>query len=186
MFAETSGVVFDLDGTLVRLRVPWDEVEESIRVELAERGIDTTDRSVWTLLDAAWERGQLDAVEPTINAYEIDGAEHSERLALADAVARIDVPVGVCSLNCEAACRRALDVHALDEAVDVVVGRDTVRPWKPDPAPLTHAIAELGRRPDDVVFIGDSARDARTADAAGVTFHPVSDVLETLDEGSSG
>ncbi len=82
---------------------------------------------------------------------------------------------GVCSLNCEAACRRALESHGLASAVDVIVGRDTVETQKPDPEPLLVAVDELGVEPADTVFIGDSARDEQTARRAGVEFEYVGD-----------
>lgn len=178
MWDRWEGVVFDLDGTVVRLRVPWEEVERAVRSELAAAGVDTDGPSVWTLLEDARETGLLDRVEPLINGYEFEGAARSTRLSLADAIPGIDVPVAVCSLNCEAACRRALRAHDLLETVDVVVGRDTVRPWKPDPAPLEEAIDRLDISTSTAMFVGDSPRDARTAEAAGVAFLSVEAALE--------
>lgn len=40
---------------------------------------------------------------------------------------------------------------------------------KPRPGLLLRALAELGMRPEEAVFIGDSARDLAAAEAAGVT-----------------
>ncbi len=180
MFDSTSGVVFDLDGTLVRLQVPWADLEEIVEAELAAVGIDTDGRSVWELLDIARARDHLDVVEPTINEYEVEGADDSERLPLADLVGELDLPIGVCSLNCEAACRRALSVQDLADDVDAVIGRDTVRPWKPDPAPLEEAIRRLDISAPEGMFVGDSERDARTAAAAGVRFRAAADVLDEL------
>ncbi len=183
MFESAAGVVFDLDGTLVRLEVPWADLERIIGENLADEGIETADRSVWDLLDIASQRDLLRTIEPTINSYEIDGAEQSTRLPLADLVGHVDVPVAICSLNCEAACRRALAVHDLADQVDAVIGRDTVRPWKPDPAPLEEAIRRLEIEAPEGIFIGDSERDARTAAAAGVRFRAASDVLEKFSKG---
>lgn len=176
-----AGVVFDLDGTLVRLRVEWAALEDRIAAELQMAGIETEGRSVWSMLETARERDRLDLVEPMINDYEIEGAERSKRLALADVVSTLPCPVGICSLNCEAACRRALDVHGLSKHVETIVGRDSIRPWKPDPAPLEAAIEGIGVRPEAAVFVGDSERDAHTAEAAGVAFLTAEAAIETLD-----
>lgn len=179
-FAEWEAVVFDLDGTLVHLIVDWDAVEVAIRDALrgAEVAVDGAD--VWTHLDRARRAGALDSVEEIINAYEIDGAARSERLPLAGLPPVMDVPTAVCSLNCEAACHRALTTHGIDGGIDVIVGRDTVRPWKPDPTPLETAIERLGASPEGAIFVGDSRRDERTAQAADVAFVDVDEAVRWI------
>lgn len=170
-----DAIVFDLDGTLVHLHVPWETVENRLRVEMQNVGIDTTNTSVWSLLSTAYEQELLDYIEPIINAYECAGATRSYPLPLSDVVSALSCPIAVCSLNCEAACRRALAVHSIIDDVDVVIGRDTIRPWKPDPAPLEAAIERLPTSPHQPVFIGDSDRDEQTAMAANVDFLPAKD-----------
>ncbi len=97
------------------------------------------------------------------------GAEASARLPHADHLP-LAVPTGVCSLNCEAACRTALDRHDLTPHVGSVVGRDSVATYKPDPEPLIATLRDLGADPAAALFVGDSERDAVTAERAGVDF----------------
>ena len=49
----------------------------------------------------------------------------------------------------------------------IVVSGDTLPKKKPDPLPLTHACAELGIAPRDMLMIGDSLNDTLAARAAG-------------------
>lgn len=49
-----------------------------------------------------------------------------------------------------------------------IVTADDVDRYKPDPAPVLKALAELDRLPDDTVFVGDSTHDMRSGKAAGV------------------
>lgn len=163
-------IVFDLDGTLVRLNVDWDAVAEAVAVTLQERGVEPPD-SLWEMLETADERGHRAAVEEVISDYERDGAAASTRLPAADTVP--EGSVGVCSLNCEAACRIALSTHGLDR-IETVVGRDSVSTEKPDPEPLLEAIDQLDGEPSEAVFVGDTDRDATTADRAGVDYSDVS------------
>ncbi len=104
-----------------------------------------------------------------IAAHERRGARDSSRLATASELPR-PVPVAVCSLNCEAACRTALETHDLAGHVDVVIGRDTVSKHKPAPEPLLAALDRLGAPPETAVFVGDTETDATTAAEAGVSF----------------
>lgn len=168
-----EAVVYDLDGTLAHLRVDWGAVRDEVAGKLQARGVETGTASLWELFELA-DREPLEMiVEETIADHEREGARRSDRLPTADELPR-NVPVAVCSLNCAAACRIALEIHGLDSHVDVIVGRDTVGTYKPDPEPLLYAISELGATPAETIFVGDSKRDAETAERAGVDFEYVS------------
>ncbi|WP_254837599.1 HAD family hydrolase [Natronomonas marina] len=166
-------LVFDLDGTLVRLVVDWEAVADAVAETLRERGVSPPD-DLWTMLSAADRSGNREAVESVIAEFEREGARASERLPAAGTVP--DGTVGVCSLNCEAACRIALSEHGID-GVGAVVGRDTVGTEKPDPEPLLETVRRLDGDPDGTLFVGDSERDARTADQAGTDYLDVSEWL---------
>ena len=182
---EYEAVVYDLDGTLVRLDVDWDTVHAAVVERLDEHEVDAGDRDLWDILDVAAERGVKDVVEETIAEFEHEGAKTSRRLPLADELP-LGVPVAVCSLNCEAACRVALERHDLDGHVDAVVGRDTVARHKPNPEPLLYAIESVGAHPERTLFVGDSDSDREAAAAAGTEFEFVAArTAEAPPEGES-
>lgn len=172
--SEYEGIVYDLDNTLVHLQVDWEGAREDTAERYRDAGIDPGDRGLWALLTEAEEHGIREEIESAVTERERAGARASERLPTADELPA-GVPVAVCSLNSEAACRIALERHDLIPHVDHVVGRDTLPVHKPDPQPLLSAIEALDRRPADVVFVGDSERDEETARRAGVPFQYVHD-----------
>jgi len=167
--AEYDACVYDLDGTLVRLAVDWDEVARDVAAVLRARNVPVEDADLWGMLELADETGYRHPVEETITEYEKAGARASRRLPLADELPR-DEPVGVCSLNSEAACRIALETYGLDSDIEVIVGRDSVEGEKPDPEPLLTVVDALGASPDRTLFIGDSESDEETAHRAGTQF----------------
>ncbi|WP_440764476.1 HAD family hydrolase [Natronorubrum sp. DTA7] len=174
-----DAVVYDLDGTLVDLDVNWDAVATDV-LEVYERAdVEPPSQNLWELLETASDVGLEANVESAIAAHERTGAETAPRLTHADELLERAVPVGVCSLNCEAACRIALEAHDLLETVDAVVGRDTVATQKPHPKPLLEAVRALEAEPETVLFVGDSPRDRLTAERAGVAF-------EFVDDGPAG
>jgi phosphoglycolate phosphatase len=164
-----DAVVYDLDGTLVDLAVDWSVVTRDVAAALREHDVEPDTASLWGMLELSETTGHREIVEETISEYEREGARRSRRLTLADGLPH-DVPVGVCSLNAETACRLALEVHEIAHAVGPVVGRDTVGSEKPDPEGLLTVVAELAADPGATVFVGDSERDAETARRAGVEF----------------
>lgn len=172
--AEYEVVVYDLDGTLARLVVDWEQVRDDVASKLRARDVDVAELSLWELFEHA-HGGPLEReVEAAIQDHEREGARRSERLPLADELP-LSVPVGVCSLNCEPACRIALEMHGLDHHVQAIVGRDTVDAYKPDPEPLLRTIQLLDAAPEAALFVGDSETDEIAADRAGVDFQYVAD-----------
>ncbi|GAB6861535.1 HAD family hydrolase [Haloplanus litoreus] len=164
-----GAVVYDLDGTLVRLAVNWKAAATEATAAFAEAGVDA-DADLWSLLETAPEYGLADELESILAAHERRGAERAIRLPLADRLPHRGRSVGVCSLNAEAACRLALERHDLLSHVGAVVGRDSVATHKPDPEPLLTTVDRIGADPSETVFVGDSERDALTAERAGVAF----------------
>jgi len=167
--SEYDAIVYDLDGTLVRLDVDWDEVRARCEAILTARDVDVGDTDIWEMREHAANAGLLDRVDEAIAEFEREGARSARRLALADDLPRSE-PVGVCSLNDSSACRIALELHGLDGHVATVVGRDSAETVKPDPGPLLAAIEALGAHPERTLFVGDSETDEIAARRAGTDF----------------
>lgn len=187
--AAYDAIVYDLDGTLVELAVDWESVAAAVLEVYAANAVKPPTTGLWELLEAAEGYGIHDPVEEAIALHERPGARESmllplgERLSTAqtdDSDASDGPPVGVCSLNCEDACRIALDTHDLADAVvsDAVVGRDTVGTRKPEPESLLAAVDRLDAEPEHALFVGDSETDAIAARRAGVDFVWVSALLD--------
>ena len=168
-----EAVVYDLDGTIVHLDVDWRAVAADAQAVYERAGIDPPGESGWELLWGADGADLHDRVEGVIADHEREGARRARRLPLADELVAREVPVGICSLNCEAACRIALDTHGLADQVDVVVGRDSVDGSKPDPEPLLAVVEALSATPEETLFVGDSESDETTAERAGTAFRYV-------------
>lgn len=69
--------------------------------------------------------------------------------------------------------RKILAFQQVPAMPDTVVGGSDVSRPKPSPEGLHKAMEELGLRPEEVLFCGDTVIDARAAQNAGVDFCPV-------------
>jgi len=175
--SDYEAVVYDLDGTLVDLDVDWAATGREVAAALDARGLNVDGVDLWEMLELSETAGHRHVIEDILRERERSGARTSRRLALADELP-LSVPVGVCSLNAESAVRIALAVHGLDGDVSAVVGRDSVPTEKPDPEPLLATVSALDADPRETLFVGDSQRDAATADNAGVDFQWVRNQLD--------
>jgi phosphoglycolate phosphatase len=61
-----------------------------------------------------------------------------------------------------------LEHLALASRANVIVCGDTIAQAKPHPAPLLHAVAQLGLDAEGCVYVGDAERDVAAARAAGM------------------
>ncbi|WP_418285749.1 HAD family hydrolase [Halorubrum sp. DTA46] len=189
--AAYDAVVYDLDGTLVELVVDWEAVAESVLGVYTDHAVKPPTSDLWGLLESADDYGIGQPVEEAIALHERSGARDSTILPLGERLIAASTraaenesasgrpSVGVCSLNCEEACRIAVETHGLDAAIDgdAVVGRDTVESHKPEPESLLAAIDRLGASPEHALFVGDSERDAVAAERAGVDYAWASELL---------
>jgi phosphoglycolate phosphatase len=156
--------------------VDWEQARNEVAEIYRSHGITVVEQGLWELFVEAHTVGLGAEVEEAISRYEKIGAEESPRLDFADHLFTHELPVGVCSLNCEEACTIALEQTGLRERVHTIVGRDSVDEHKPNPLPLLTVLERLGVSPEDSVFVGDSERDEETATRAGVKFAYVSSI----------
>lgn len=57
----------------------------------------------------------------------------------------------------------------IERFMSSMIGSDSCEIHKPDPFPVNLALSELGYKPDEAVFVGDSPHDIAAGNAAGVT-----------------
>lgn len=78
--------------------------------------------------------------------------------------------LGIVSTKYRRRLLQVVDKFDIGRLFDVIVGGDDVNNPKPDPEALIKAISSLGAAKKDVLYIGDSAIDIKTARRAGVDF----------------
>lgn len=124
-------------------------------------------------VDRAAQAAELDAafavyvahhdVQCTVHARPFAGVrEHLEALREAGH------PLAVVTNKPERFARPIVQHLGLGELLPVVVGGDTLPQKKPDPAPLRHALRQLGAEPTVGTMVGDGLQDLGAARAAGL------------------
>ena len=177
--------IFDLDGTLIH-SAP--DIQAAANTVLAAEGLAPlslaetigfigagagvfVDRMAAARLPAPDPRRSRAMLAAFIDLYE--GAvgltqPYPGAVAALEALEGNGWALGLVTNKPEAPARAVLRHLGLTRFFRVVVGGDSLRVRKPDPAPLRHAMAALGA--SRTVYVGDSETDAATAEAAGVPF----------------
>lgn len=176
----TRALVFDLDGTLVD-SAP--DIHAGVNALLAEDGhaplpFDTVrgfiGGGVPILITRVMHALALpddpalhaDMAARFIARYEHDpGGLTRPYPGVEAALDTLDLPLALCTNKPEGPTRALLAHLGWAARFPVLVCGDTLPVRKPDPAPLHHAIAQIG---GPVLFVGDSEVDAETAARAEV------------------
>jgi HAD superfamily hydrolase (TIGR01509 family) len=175
-----TGVLFDMDGTLLRLEVDIEEVRLQLAALFGPFGVTRPFRPVLPRIrEAAREAVARGGDEQSLAAqgfailsrFEVDGARSARpREGARDVVNALHargVPLGIVTDNGSACVPVALAAAGLPAgAFTVIVTRDELAAPKPDPEGVRKAAAALGT--PSVVYIGDHAKDVTAGKAAGV------------------
>lgn len=177
-----SGVLFDLDGTLLDTAPDMAQALNRLRREQGEREIPFAQirphvsHGALALVrtgfpDADDERvGSLRA--RFLELYSADIAGETTLFPGFEAVlAQLDargLRWGIVTNKPAFLTEPLLAAMQLSTRANCIVSGDTLPQRKPHPAPLLHAAALLGIQTSDCVYVGDAERDVRAAHAAGM------------------
>ncbi|ORE91517.1 phosphoglycolate phosphatase [Stappia sp. 22II-S9-Z10] len=99
-----------------------------------------------------------------------DNVPYEGAFAALSRLAEAGVALALCTNKPAAPTHAVLNAFGLAGLFGAVVAGDTQAQIKPSPVPLLSAIAAIGGRPEETLFVGDSEVDAATASAARVAF----------------
>lgn len=174
-----QAILFDVDATLEdseRL------VVDSLEAALRELGLPPADAE---LKEALLHGTTIDALA-LLNLPDMDAAlacvtHHWVRMldraplfpGVADVLSRLHgmgVRMGVVTSRTSMEVDADPNLLPLLPLFEARTCADDTECHKPDPAPLRHCLNQMGLRPEDVLYVGDSPCDAESAHAAGIDF----------------
>ena len=177
-----KALLFDLDGTLVNSLF---DLAESTNFALGKMGFDTHDTECFKyfvgdgmqkLIERALpeDKRDIDTVKTTLDIFMNHYREHyvdktvtyEGILPLLDKLSHYKKAV-VSNKVQEMAI--VVTEKLLGDKFDIVCGKREGYPTKPDPTLTLEIISELGVKPKECVFIGDSGMDMKVAKNAGCT-----------------
>lgn len=179
-------VVFDLDGTLVdssadlvaaanacfRARGLGDVLDPRADAEIAFRGGRAMLREGFVRTGAGGE-AEVESDYPRLleaygDAIAVHTTPYDGAWAAVETLRNRGFAVAVCTSKPEGLARRLLERMGTAHCLPAVVGADTLRAGKPDPAAFREAVKRAGADPARAMMVGDTETDLRTARAAGV------------------
>ena len=180
LFRDKKVIVFDLDGTIVKLCAPW----HSLRDVLSQRYSKLHEEkrifnSISACLSEVIKNGdELELIEnfDIIRNYELEKIEKTEPIE--EVVYFInnkekfdvgpDIILTVFSLNTRRTIMESLKIARIADKIAFIIGREDVRKWKPEPEGLLKIKEKFGVNVEQMIFFGDTEKDMDAGKAAGI------------------
>lgn len=181
-------VIFDLDGTLID---SLEDLADSVNEMLENHGFPTHDvdairrmigNGTKKLIERALPKEHLvdvGFVQSVIEEYKTiyhhrileKTRSYPGILEMLHKLSIEHVPMGICTNKHMEAAEMIVKFLFEENLFRIVLGDRPGKPKKPDPTTVLEIAETLGARPEEVVYLGDSAVDMETATRAG--FLPV-------------
>jgi pyrophosphatase PpaX len=171
-------ILFDLDGTLVNtlpciiecsrlafqdLNIPWDEskVISLIGLPLLATGEEILGPGRGREYYDAYHKHFVQYPEPKMEEY--PGIKE-----LLDKLKDTSASLAIVTSKVRRGCERTLKTLDLLDKFDLLVTASDDCGFKPDPGPVLYACEKLNKKPNEVIFVGDSYFDINSGNAANV------------------
>lgn len=190
---EKKLIVFDLDGTIVRLKVNWKHLKKL----LEEKYYNTYEehlkvKSISGSLSYIVNRGDEETLQEFlayIRDYELKNVTqnepidetvyfiaHKEEFGISK-----DTPLAILSLNARETITTSLKQANIYQKIDYIIGREDVRRWKPHPEGLILIQNHFEVPKAAMIYIGDMKKDLITGKNAGVDAFIIKDFKEFVN-----
>jgi HAD superfamily hydrolase (TIGR01549 family) len=182
---QIKAILFDFDGTLVH---SIDHLVEIFQKILAEKDLPpVTDKKIRNLIGEPLEKifcaitplteiselsdlcKKFHEIEETLNtSAEIDIVR--ETISTLKFIKSKNLKLGIVSTKRKEVVLQLACEYQMDSFFDVLVGGEDVIHYKPHPEPIFHACEKLCIKPSEILFVGDSLLDLKSAKSAGAIF----------------
>lgn len=180
---QVKGIIFDLDGTLVDSIEDLGDAANSLFKKHGYPTYERADFIHWIgngaskfiqngigsvinkddLLDYVSEFKELYLKNLTVKTQLYEGVD-----ILLDEVARRDIKISLLSNKPDLHTKKIADHFLSSWPFSQIEGQKEDVPRKPDPSSALRIAEKMKLKPDNILFIGDSAGDIKTALAAGM------------------
>lgn len=187
-------IVFDLDGTIVRLSADWYSLLAVLNARYKEKHKNVNQfNRISALLNeivAIGDEAELKQNFRIIQQYEMENIAKIEIIKdvlffinnLEFFEVNSEVKLAIFSLNTRATINKSLQLADVAAKFDFIVGREDVRAWKPEPEGILKIKDYFQVFKEQMIYFGDLKIDLLAGENAGIRAHLINDLLNYIKE----
>ena len=179
-FSGKKIIVFDLDGTIVRLVADWHSLFKALSARFTEKNRETINlKSISAILSRVVEKGDEEELQLNFNLirqYELENITSNEPIK--EIIYFINnkelfgvspnIKLAVFSLNTRSTILKSLEMAGILDKFEFFVGREDVRKWKPEPDGLLKILDYFKVNSEEMLYFGDLEKDLLAGANVGV------------------
>ena len=179
-FTGKKVIVFDLDGTIVRLAADWHSLRKALNARFTEKNRKIRIfKNMSTILSRIVEMGDEEELQLNFNLmrqYELENITKNEPIK--ETIYFINnkelfgvshnAKLAVFSLNFRSTILKSLEMAGILDKFEFFVGREDVRKWKPEPDGLLKILDYFKVSSEEMIYFGDVEKDLLAGASAGV------------------
>ena len=193
-FKHKKVIVFDLDGTIVKLIIDWNHLKKILteRYSKIYREICKFNH-ITACLDHVVEKDdevELKNFFKIIQDYEMKNIKNNQNIEETIFFIRNlelfgiskDTKLAIFSLNTRKVIIESLKLANINDNFDFIIGREDIRKWKPNPEGLLIIKEHYKVKSEEIVYFGDLEKDIITGNNAGIEAHLINDLINLVNE----
>jgi len=176
-------IVFDFDGTLVRIPIDYERAKRSLKGFFESNGVPIRSNLLITMLeegvseigkgDAKTAELALKAAYGILGECEMEAADEAKEIQGArqvlDAVSGHGLRMALVTRNGSKMVHSVLERLGLKKYFEIIVTRDDVRKMKPEPDGLENVVGAAGVKKESMLSVGDHIYDIIAARRCGIS-----------------
>lgn len=187
-------IVFDLDGTVIKLTADWsllkDILIDKYREYYAE---DCNAKRISSCLNEVVQRGDETILQDffdIIRDFELKSMNEAHPIEETKFFiinkelfgVKKEAKFAILSLNTRKTITRALELVNITKKIDYFVGREDVRKWKPAPDGLYRIQKHFDVEKKEMIFFGDLDNDLMTGKNADIESYYIDDLIKLVNK----
>ncbi len=191
-FTGKKVIVFDLDGTIVRLAADWHSLFKVLTSRFTEKYRETINfKSMSAILSKIVEKGDEEELQLNFNLirqYELENITSNEPIK--EIIYFVNnkelfgvshnAKLAVFSLNTRSTILKSLEIAKILDKFEFFVGREDVRNWKPEPDGLLKILDYFKVNPEEMIYFGDLEKDLLAGVNAGVESYYIDTLINQV------